>query len=36
MPDGNGTICLDTGDLLPAGPCPLGCGHHAGRGGRQC
>lgn len=27
MPDGNGTICLETGALLPAGPCPADCEH---------
>ena len=36
MPDGNGTICLETGDLLPAGPCPLGCGRDAGSEGGRC
>ena len=30
MPDGNGTLCLVTGDLLPAGPCPVDCVHHLG------
>jgi len=27
MPDGNGTICRKTFDLLPAGPCPADCEH---------
>ena len=36
MPDGNGTICLETGDLLPAGPCPVDCVHHLGGRGRPC
>jgi hypothetical protein len=27
MPDGNGTICLETGGLLPAGPCAADCGY---------
>ena len=30
---GNGTICLETGALLPAGPCPGDCGHRAGARG---
>ena len=34
MPDGNGTLCLVTGDLLPAGPCPADCVHHLGGRGR--
>ena len=36
MPDGNGTICLETGDLRPAGPCPVDCVHHLGGRGRPC
>ena len=36
IPDGNGTICLETGDLLTAGPCPADCGHHAGARERLC
>ena len=31
MPDGNGTICLETGELLPAGPCRGGLRTTAGR-----
>ncbi len=27
MPDGNGTLCLETGDVLPAGPCRADCGY---------
>ena len=36
MPDGNGTICLETGGLLPAGPCPADCVRHPGGRGRTC
>ena len=38
MPDGNGTICLETGGLLPAGPCAADCGYRpvAGRWRRCC
>ena len=36
MPDGNGTLCRVSGDLLPAGPCPADCPHHLGGRGRSC
>ena len=36
MPDGNGTLCLATGDLLPAGPCPADCVPHFGGRGPEC
>lgn len=36
MPEGNGTICLVTGDLLSAGPCPADCVHHLDGRGRTC
>ena len=36
MPDGNGTICLETGGLLSAGPCPADCLHHLGGRRRTC
>lgn len=33
MPDGNGTICLETFDVLSAGPCSASC-EHRGTAGR--
>jgi hypothetical protein len=36
MPDGNGTICLETGDRVPIGPCPTDCEYHLAGRGRTC
>ncbi|MEN6341247.1 MAG: hypothetical protein ABFC89_01675 [Methanospirillum sp.] len=35
MPGGNGMLCLESGSLLPAGPCREGCERRSGAGRRR-